>query len=370
MVLFFLSGSFELQVSLMKTQLPKKFTKSKQKEEINTLLIDGNSLFKTSFHGAKNEFNSHGVHIGGIYSFLTTVRKLMNDEVYHKIFVFWDGKFSGKLRYELYSDYKIDRGKNFITGSIPDEEGYLDQQERTMVYLDTLYIKQLMDDIVESDDFIAYYCKEYKKNEKITICTNDNDMVQLIDYNVRIYDCGNNKKRYVTLSNYQEIMTHFIGNAKLIKVISGDASDSIKGIKGVKEKTLLTHFPMLKEKKCEINEIINEAIKIQEERISNKKKPLKALTNIINGVTDGIQKDIYDTNDKLINLSNPLLTKESIEALKTLKTASLEDNEDRGIKETLSLMKTDGVYNVITVNKIDSYLLTFKKYKERRKDNF
>lgn len=353
----------------MQSKLPLKFpNKSKEKEEIHTLLVDGNSLFKTSYHGAKNEYNRNGVHIGGIYSFLTTVRKLLNEEVYHKIFVFWDGKFSGKLRYNIYPDYKIDRGKNFITGSIPEEEGFLDQQQRTMVYLDTLYIKQIMDEIVESDDFIAFYCKEYQSNEKITICTNDSDMVQLISPNVRIYDCGNNKKRYINISNYSEIMEHHIGNAKLIKIISGDTSDSIKGIKGVKEKTLLNHFPMLIERKCELSDIIKEAQLIQNERTSSKKKPLIALTNIINGITDGIQDDVYKTNEVLINLHEPLMTENSINALKTLKTMSF-DNDERGIKETLRLMKEDGLYDTVNSKNMDNYLLTFKKYIERRKDN-
>ena len=355
----------------MRPKLPLKFSKktNEVKEDVNTLLIDGNSLFKTSYHGAKSDFNKNGVHIGGIYQFLTVVRKLMNETVYHKAFVFWDGAFSGKLRYDIYEDYKSDRGKDFINGSEPVEEGYLDQQRQTMYYLDALYIKQLMDDIVESDDFIAQYVKDYSKDEKITICTNDSDMVQLVNENVRIYNCGSGKKFYIDHTNYQEKMKHYPGNAKLIKVISGDTSDSIKGIVGVKETTLLKHFPMLTERKCELNEILTEAKTIQENRKVEKKKPLQALTNIIEGKTQGIQKDVYKVNEALVDLSNPLITNEAKNALKELKTATMEPNEERGMKEVFRMMKDDGLMDLIRDRNVDEYLLTFKKFIERRKDN-
>lgn len=356
---------------LMRPKLPFKFPNKTKKveEEINTLLIDGNSLFKTSFHGAKSDFNNNGVHIGGIYQFLTVVRKLMNETVYHKAFVFWDGSFSGKLRYEIYEDYKSDRGKDFINGTEPMEDGYIEQQQQTMCYLDALFIKQMMDDIVESDDFIAQYVKDYSDKEKITICTNDSDMVQLINENVRIYNCGAGKKFYIDHVNYQEKMVHFPGNAKLIKVISGDTSDSIKGIIGVKETTLLKHFPMLTTKKCELSEILTEAKVIQEERIANKKKPLVALTNIIEGNTQGKQGDVYKVNEALVDLSNPLITKDAKEVLTELKTAEMEPNEMRGIKEVYKMMKTDGLMDLIRDRNVDDYLLTFKKFIERRKDN-
>jgi 5'-3' exonuclease len=49
-----------------------------------------------------------------------------------------------------------------------------------------MYIRQLKHEIIEGDDFIAYYCLT-KENEKITICTNDTDMAQLINEDVKIY---------------------------------------------------------------------------------------------------------------------------------------------------------------------------------------
>ena len=73
----------------------------------NTLLVDGNALFKRAFAGAKDEYNYKGEYVGGLYSFLTTVRKLLTEDLYHRVFVFWDGELSGQLRYNLYKDYTI-----------------------------------------------------------------------------------------------------------------------------------------------------------------------------------------------------------------------------------------------------------------------
>ena len=57
--------------------------------DVNTLVVDGNALFRRGYHGAKDEYNKDGEHIGGIYQFITVVRKLLQDNIYQKVFVFW-----------------------------------------------------------------------------------------------------------------------------------------------------------------------------------------------------------------------------------------------------------------------------------------
>jgi 5'-3' exonuclease len=67
---------------------------------------------------------------------------------------------------------------------------------------------------------------------------------QLISDDVRIYFCD--LKNYVDKSNYFLYFSHHPENAALIKIIIGDNSDTIKGVKGVKETTLLSLFPEIK----------------------------------------------------------------------------------------------------------------------------
>jgi 5'-3' exonuclease len=344
--------------------LNRRPPKNGEKREVivNTLLVDGNALFKVGFFGAKNEYNYRGEHIGGIYQFLTVLRKLFLEKVYHNVIVFWDGEFSGKLRYNIYEPYKSGRGKDYLNGTHPIDESEVLQKKMIWNYLEELFIKQIQDEVVESDDFIGYYCSAYTK-ENITICTTDRDMCQLIRDGVRIYFCD--LKTYIDIENYSTYFPHHYDNSVLIKTITGDNSDSIKGIKGVKEQTLLTLFPELKDRRLTIEDILNQAKILQEQRILEKKKPLKALTQLINRVTDGPQGDkIYEINDMLVNLKNPLITDEAIDGLESI-VNGIFDNKDRGIKNVIQMMKIDGVDRVIGTNWYIEYLVPFKQLIER-----
>jgi DNA polymerase-1 len=325
----------------------------------NTLLVDGNALFKVGYFGAKNEYNHHGQHIGGLYSFLTILRKILTEDLYHRVYVFWDGNFSGKLRYEIYEPYKSGRGKNYITGTQPDDLDELKQRKMVWDYLSEMYVRQLKHEVIESDDFIACYCQNKKDNEKITIVSTDRDFLQLLSKDIRIYFLD--LKEYVDLSNYSSYFCFNQGNSVLMKTMIGDTSDSIKGIKGLGESTLISLFPELKERKVTLNEIIEDAKKQQLERIENKKKPLKILDNIINKVTDGVQKEkIYEINEQLVNLSNPMVTEDGLRELKHLMEGTL-DSSGRELKNVFGMMKRDGLDRTLGETRFNDFLIPFKK---------
>ena len=329
----------------------------------NTLLVDGNALFKVGYFGAKNEYNNDGEHIGGLYSFLTIFRKILTEDLYHKVYVFWDGNFSGKLRYEIYEPYKSGRGKNYITGTQPTDIDELKQRKMVWDYLSEMYVRQLKHEVIESDDFIAYYCLNKKENEKITIVSTDRDFLQLISEDVRIYFLD--LKEYVGLSNYSSYFCIHQENSVLTKTMIGDNSDTIKGIKGLGEDTLVKLFPELKERKVTLNEIIEDAQKQQLERTENKKKPLKILDNIINKITDGVQKDnIYEINERLVNLSQPMMTEDGVRELKHLIEGTL-DSSGRELKNVFSMMKRDGLDKSLGESRFNDFLIPFKKLIDR-----
>jgi 5'-3' exonuclease len=347
-------------------KLPPKKKTGKVEKIQNTLLVDGNALYKRGFIGAKNQYNSQGKPIGGIYQFLTMLRKLLNEDLYHKTFCFWDGNFSGKLRWNIYKDYKSNRGKDYINGTKPDDYNEVLQRGIVFNYLEELFIRQLLHPEVESDDFIAYYCGTKRKGEKITIVTSDRDLCQLMNDDVRIYMLD--LKTYVTKANYNLFFKHHIDNSALIKIIGGDSSDNIKGIKGVKEPTLLKYFPELIERKVTLKEIIDKAKELQEIRLSEKKKPLKVFDNIINSITEGIQGvDIYDINKQLVDLTVPLISKDALEQVDELIDSPLSD--DRSIKAVYKMLKKDGIDIVLGESRFADYLLPFKKLIEREKKN-
>jgi len=334
------------------------------KKQTHVLLVDGNALLKVAYNGAKNEINRNGEHVGGVYQFLTILRKKLNDGFYQQVYVFWDGKYSGKLRYNIYNDYKIGSGKDYINGNIPDPD-FLIQKNIVSNYLEELCIRQYQDEIIEGDDCIAYFCNSNDGEYKITIMTNDRDMVQLIDDNVRLYLLD--KKFELTKDNYQEFTGIPLENALLLKILLGDSSDSIKGIKGLGLKTLIDLFPEIKTQKVTIDWVKNRAKELQEERVKVKKKPLKVLNNIIETITDGIQgKTMYEINETIMDLKNPLLTEDAINGLDGIIGAPM-DFTDRSLKNVHKLMKIDRLVDIIREHNLDDYLIPYKQIINREK---
>ncbi len=332
----------------------------------NTLLVDGNALFKRAFAGAKDEYNDKGEFVGALYQFITLVRKMLVEDLYHQVYIFWDGKLSGLERFKIYNPYKSNRNKDFVnlTETIDEEQAI--QLQKIWSYLNEFYVRQFNYDYIEGDDLIAYYCLNKEPNEKITICTNDTDMAQLINEDIKIYFL--HIKNYVDINNFSSYFSYHVENAALIKTMIGDTSDVIKGIKGLGLKTLLQHFPQLKEGVLTLNEIIDEAKKLQEQRLTEKKKPLTVLNNIINGVTDGVQGEkIYEINNRLVNLKYPMISENAIIELERLKNGTL-DGTGRNIKKIAQYMHEDGIDKIIGEVRNEDYLVPFKKLIEREKN--
>ena len=315
-------------------------------KKVTTCVVDGNALLKNAYFGAKNLYNSKGVHIGGIYQFYTTLRKVIKENSVDKIIIFWDGKYSGRLRFDIYPEYKQNRNKIFygdVTINEEDESFYY-QKVRTKQYAEELFIKQFEDEIVEADDCIGYYISKYKNTENIIICSGDRDLLQLICESVSMYVLD--KKIVVTDKNFYDIFGYPHQNVLLIKTLIGDDSDNIKGVKGIKEKTLFKLIPDIEEKLLELSDVI-ETAKFKLDQSKGKSKTLK---NIVEGVTLGSQgENLYRINNILINLSTPLITDECREQLDILLESDI-DPENRETKNLLRYMQEDEFFKEIPGN--------------------
>ncbi len=318
-----------------------------------TLLIDGNYLIKRSHFGAKNTYNSRGQNIGVLFGFMIMLRKLIKEHNINKVVVFFDGENSGFERYKLYPLYKSNRESKSWYNKIEltDKQAYREEEEKSLLwqkvriqqYLENLFIRQIEVELIEADDLIAKYCIEHSINEHIIIYSNDADYCQLLNLkNVSIY--LESKKCIITRDNYFINFKHDIQNAKLLKILCGCDSDFIKGVSGLGEQTLITHFPEIKRRKVELQEVIDKAKVLNEERVKNKKKPLKVLENIHLGVFNDLgEKGIehYDIHDTIIDLHRPMLTPEACEELEDIATLPL-DIEGRTSKHLLTMMTEDG----------------------------
>jgi len=302
-------------------------------KKTTTLVIDGNVLLKRSYNGAKHLFYKDE-HIGGLYQFYTTLRKIVVEQKINKIVLMWDGERGGTLRLTHYPSYKGNRPSFF-------DESFEKQKLRVQTYAEDLYIRQYIHPDCESDDLMAYYALNKKKNEDVIIYTNDRDLCQMITEEVSIYLAD--KKQLVGVGNYSWYFNHHYTNAGLVKIIEGCKSDFIKGISLVTENTLLEHFPEIKERTVTVDEIKSRAKELLEER----DKPLKSLQNIVDGTSKGNHRgDFYEVNDKIINLHNPLLPDEAKEEVQSMIDLPM-DPEGRDYKNVLKMMLDDGVmYNI------------------------
>ncbi len=319
--------------------------------------MDSSYLLKRSFHGAKDTYTTKFGHIGGLYAFMTTIRKLIKEHMINKCVLVWDGENGGIMRHRIDSEYKANRkskewymkiemSENEIRREKDKEESILKQRKRVQAYAEELFLRQIEVDDIEADDLIAAYCLQYNNKEEIFLYSNDRDFAQLLDLNVTIL--FPNIDVPVNSINYIMHFSHHYSNALVLKIICGDVSDNIKGIPGLKEDTLLKHIPELKFKHLTVREICGKADEINKQRIIEKKKPLKVLENLLNNI--GRLK----TNYKLVNLRQPMLNEQAVEELKQLEVPLSPEN--RGSKNLYHMMIADDFLSV--------YGSTFVQYVE------
>ena len=320
-----------------------------------TLLVDGNYLFKRSGSLPTKSYNPRGQDISALYSFMVSLRKYVKEFNINKVVVAWDcpSGHGGKLRYDIYPDYKANRkSKSWYNGiQLTDKEAFREEEEKSLLwqkkrvqqYIENLFIRQIESEFIEGDDLIAGYTQNNCNTEHIIIFTNDFDLTQLLTYkNVSVYLAGKNV--LVNKDNFFINFKHDVQNVKLLKTLTGCSSDNIFGVAGLGESTLITHFPEIKRRRVELKEVIDKAKILNEERVKNKKKPLKVLDNIVNGVFNDLgEKGIehYELNEKIIDLLNPMLTEEAIKDLDDIGTLPL-DIEGRTSKNLLNMMHVDG----------------------------
>lgn len=311
-----------------------------------TLLVDANYLLKRSMSGAKNVYSNKFGHIGGLYSFMTKLRKLIREHKINKVILMWDGENGGVYRHRIDRAYKANRtskswhSKIILTeAEIRKEEekkiSTLKQRKRIQAYAEELFLRQVEVDDIEADDLIAKYCIDRHEIDDIYIYTNDRDYAQLLDLNITII--FENLNEPITKFNSIHHFEYYFRNALTYKIICGDTSDNIPGIEGLQLKGVLKYFPDFKYRYYSVNELVKESKKINEERVSNKKKPISCLENLINGT------DRLKTNFQLVNLREPMLNEEALERLGDLD--GVLDPNDRGSKNLLALMNEDGFLN-------------------------
>jgi len=332
---------------------------------MSVLLVDGDNLLTIGFYGLKNHFYK-GKHIGAIYHFVNTLRRSF--ETYHldKIVVFWDGENGSDSRRKFYSQYKENRKSRLRS----DEEinSYQYQKQRVKQYLEEIFVRQGEFEFCEADDCIAFYTQNSPNENKI-IYSGDGDLTQLVSERTQIYNPSHQKiykKNDTIVYNHEEIL---IENVTLVKMLCGDPSDNIAGIKNMGIKRLITLFPEIKNLPLTLEDIRNKTNILFEEDKNN-----WLIKNLLTGVTKhGVfGEEFYEVNKKIVSLDEPFLTDEAKEFIDLLINESL-DQEGRSYKNVMRMMRDDGIFNLLPksddgfVEFLNPFLRLTRKEKNKKK---
>ena len=164
---------------------------------------------------------------------------------------------------------------------------------RLIHYLQCLPVKTLSLDKVEADDIIAHLAAKLSSDysSKVFIVSSDKDFIQLVDENIIVYRPI--EKDYYTTDTVIEKFGISAANFILYKVLMGDASDKVAGVKGLGEKKLMKLFPELSQRILTLQDILDiSEVKLKE--------------NIIYARVLDMQ-DQLEKNYRIMNLHNPML---------------------------------------------------------------
>ena len=193
---------------------------------------------------------------------MTSAIRMINP---HRVIVVFDGKGGSLRRKKIYPEYKSQRSArkilnpdNFTTVE-EDKKSQMRQLYRLIDYLNTMPINVVCVDNIEADDAIAYLTTDIfnKEIDRVYIMSSDKDFLQLVTD--KVYVWSPTKKITFTPDKMQEIYNINAKNFLLYRIVDGDASDNISGIKGVGLKTLQKNYPEFfnSEDKYDVNYMIS-----------------------------------------------------------------------------------------------------------------
>jgi 5'-3' exonuclease len=227
------------------------------------LIIDGLNTFIRVFSVIPTT-NEDGIHIGGIVGFLRSIGYAINMISPTRVIIVFDGKGGSNRRRKIYPEYKQNRRtkyrvnrSNSFASQDDEKMNMIMQIQRVVEYLDNLPLTVLSYDNIEADDTIGYICRQVLTDSKITIMSTDKDFLQLANGRIKIWS-PTKKKMYDENTVLEEygISSH---NYIWYRVLDGDKSDNISGVRGLGLKTIQKKLPFLSENRIvEMDEVLNE----------------------------------------------------------------------------------------------------------------
>jgi DNA polymerase-1 len=199
------------------------------------VILDTHAILHRAYHALPDFVSSKGEPTGALYGLVSMLVKIISDFKPDYIVAAFD--LPGDThRHVAYKEYKAHRA--------PTDDALVSQLKRSREVLDALGVARYECEGFEADDVIGTIAQEMKQHGgvDVIIASGDMDMLQLVDDDrVRVFTF---KKGLADTILYNEaaIVERFgFGPLSIpdLKGIMGDASDNIKGVKGVGEGSAL-----------------------------------------------------------------------------------------------------------------------------------
>jgi len=212
------------------------------------LIVDGLNLYLRVF-AVNGALNDNGVPVGGLTGFLRSLAYAIREVNPTRVIIVYDGAGGSQRRRKIHSDYKSNRkpGKRItrwdaFKNASEEKESMKIQFSRLLEYLDFLPINVISIDRIEADDTIAYIAHTLLDKE-VTIMSADQDFLQLVNDRITVW--SPTKKKFYTPRMVEADYGIPAHNFLMYKVLMGDKSDNIEGVKGLGPKKLPKIVPDL-----------------------------------------------------------------------------------------------------------------------------
>ena len=243
-----------------------------KKDSINVnnrvLIVDGLNLYLRAF-AVNGALNDNGVPVGGLTGFLRSLAYAIRETNPTRVIIAYDGAGGSQRRRKLCPEYKSNRkpGKRItrwdaFKNASEEKDAMKIQFSRLIEYLDFLPINVISIDRIEADDTIAYITNELVK-EEVIIMSADQDFIQLVDNRVTVWSPI--KKKFYTPQLVMKDYGVPAHNFLMYKVLMGDKSDNLEGVKGLGPKKLPKIVPdLLSQNSLDLDFILEHASKGEE----------------------------------------------------------------------------------------------------------
>ena len=212
------------------------------------LIVDGLNLYLRAF-AVNGALNDNGVPVGGLTGFLRSLAYAIREVNPTRVIIAYDGQGGSQRRRKIHPEYKANRkpGKRItrwdsFKNATEEKDAMKIQFSRLIEYLEFLPINVISIDRIEADDTIAYIAHTLL-DQDVTIMSADQDFLQLVNERITVWSPI--KKKFYTPRLVMDDYGVPAHNFLMYKVLMGDKSDNIEGVKGLGPKKLPKIVPDL-----------------------------------------------------------------------------------------------------------------------------